>query len=59
MNQKLGKTPEATPRKRILEQNQARENLQVVSITSKDGNEITGIDMLFKKSLWSVFLINI
>lgn len=38
LNQKLGKTPDVTPRKRILEQNQARENVPAVSLTSKDGS---------------------
>ncbi|XP_061163081.1 anillin-like isoform X2 [Saccostrea echinata] len=38
LNQKLGKTPDVTPRKRILEQNLARENVPAVSLTAKDGS---------------------
>ncbi|XP_056008629.1 anillin-like isoform X4 [Ostrea edulis] len=38
LNQKLGKTPDVTPRKRILEQNLARENAPTATLTSKDGS---------------------
>ncbi|XP_062607207.1 anillin-like isoform X2 [Saccostrea cucullata] len=38
LNQKLGKTPDVTPRKRILEQNLTRENVPAVSLTVKDGS---------------------
>jgi hypothetical protein len=37
LNQKLGKTPDVTPRKRILEQNLTRENVPAASLKSKDG----------------------
>ena len=40
LNQKLGKTPEVTPRKRILEQNSQKENVALPKTDKADDGTI-------------------